>query len=144
MKHLRAGTRQLHDLLVGDVAELARIGHDARVGGHDSFYVLKDLAAVGFERNGESERSDVRGAAPHDRDVHLLGPALEAGDDGDDARFQLTLDAFGVYLQDLGFGVEGAGLDTGLEAGEGDRFMAEGLKRHGGEGAGDYLAGGPE
>ena len=64
--------------------ELARAGHDPRIGAEDAGDVGVDLADVGAERGGDRDRGRV-GAAAAERG-HVLGvarDALEAGDEHD-------------------------------------------------------------
>ena len=66
--------------------ELARLRHDARVGGEDAVDVGVDLADVGLERRRERDSRRVGAAAAERRDVAGVAvEALEAGDDDDRA-----------------------------------------------------------
>ena len=84
VQDLRAVGRELEHLLARDCVELARVGHDARVGGEDAVDVGVDLADVGVERRGERDGGRVGAAAAERRDV--AGVAVEALEAGDDRR----------------------------------------------------------
>ena len=144
MQHLRAGPRQLHDLLVGDGVQLAGPRDDARIGGEDPVHVLEDLAAVGLQGHGQGHRRGVGRPPPGTvmsmSSVHPWKPATM----GMAPRLQLPPDAGRVDLQDVGLGVEGVGDDPGLEPGQGRRVVALVVQGHRGQGRGDHLSGRPQ
>ena len=69
LQDARAGRRHLEHLLERDDRQLARLGHDPRVGGEDAVDVGVDLADVGADRRGERDGGRVRAAAAERRDV---------------------------------------------------------------------------
>ena len=69
LQHARARGGHLEHLLEGDRGELARVGHDARVGGEDAGHVGVDLAHLRAERRGDGDGGRVRAAAPQRGDV---------------------------------------------------------------------------
>ena len=77
------GRRHLEHLLEGDDRQLARVGHDPRVGAEDAGDVGVDLADLGAERGGDRDRGRVRAAAAERRHVVAGRDALEAGDEHD-------------------------------------------------------------
>ena len=108
----RADAGQLEHLVVADGVDLARLGHEARVGGVDAVHVGVDLAvdidaaarAIGCRRGscfidrGQGDGGGVRAAAAERRDVVVLVDALEAGDDDDLALVQGLPHALGGDL----------------------------------------------
>ena len=83
LQHARARRRHLEHLLERDDRQLARVGHDARVGAEDARHVGVDLAHLGADRGGERDRGRVRAAAAERRHVAVRRDALEAGDEHD-------------------------------------------------------------
>ena len=72
LHHLGALVGELEHLLVADDVELARVGHEARVGRVDAVDVGEDLAAVGAEPRGEGDGRGVGAAAA--QVSSMLGP----------------------------------------------------------------------
>ena len=140
-QHLRPGCGHLEHLLVRDRRQLARVRHDARVGGEDAGDVGVDLAG-GAERGRERDGGRVRAAAAERRDLHRVArEALEAGDEHDLALVERVLDPVAPDLADLGLHVRGVGEDAGLRARQRDRLLAEVVDRHRDERARDPLPG---
>ena len=138
---LRAGGRHLEHLLVRDRRQLARVRHDARVGGEHARDVGVDLAG-GAERGRERDRRRVRAAAAERRDLHRVArEALEAGDEDDLVLVEGVPDPVAADLADLGLHVRRIGEDAGLRARQRDRLLAEVVNRHRDERARDPLAG---
>ena len=96
LQHLGAERRQLEHLLVADALDLARVGHDVRVGGVDAVDVGVDLADVGLERGGDGHAAGVGAAAAERGDVAVGVGALKAGDDGDLALLERVVDLLAV------------------------------------------------
>ena len=86
LQHLGADRGQLQHLLVADPRELARLRHDARIGGVDAIDVGVDVAAVGLQRRRQRHGRGVRAAAAQRGDAVVGADALEAGHHGDLAR----------------------------------------------------------
>ncbi len=83
LQHLGAEARQLQHLVVGDARQLARRGHDVRVGGVDPVDVGENLAGVGLKRGGDRHRRRVGAAASQRGDVAVVVGALESRDHRD-------------------------------------------------------------
>ena len=93
LQHARPARRHLEHLLVGDAVDLARVGHDARIGGEDAVDVGVDLADVGADAGGDRDGGGVRAAAAERGDLAVGRDALEAGDDDDLAAGERLFDA---------------------------------------------------
>ena len=144
LQDARAARRHLEHLLVGEHVDLARVGHDARVGGVDAVDVGVDLADVGADAGGHGDRRGV-GAAAAERGDRAVGvmpwkpatmtilPCVER-----------LAHAVGTDLGDLGLAVDRVGDDADLRAGEGDRVVALGDDRHREQRDRDLLAGGQQ
>ena len=141
LQHLGAEARHLEHLLEGDAVELARRGHQVRVGGVDAVDVRVDLADVGFERRRDGDRGGVRAAAAERRDVALVVDALEAGDHRDGAGVEHRVDARAVDALDARARVRRVGAHAHLRAGEGARLVTELVDRHREQRDGLLLAG---
>ncbi len=140
--HLRSGRGHLEHLLVGDLVELQRGGHDARVGGEDARDVREDLACVGAERGGQRDGGRVRAAAAERRHVVRRGrDALEAGDEHDLVLLQRRVDPLRAHLDDLRLRVAPVRHDPGLGAGERHGLVPEVVDRHRAQCVRDPLAG---
>ena len=107
LQHPGAGGGHLEHLLEGDHRQLARVGHDARVGGEDAVDVRVDLAHLGAHGGGERDGGGVRAAAAERRDVLRGRHALEAGDEHDRVLVERGADAIGPHVEDPGLGVRG-------------------------------------
>ena len=83
LQDARARGGHLEHLLERDDGQLARVGHDPRVGAEDAGDVGVDLADVGADGGGQRDRGRVRAAAPERRDVLGGRDALEAGHEHD-------------------------------------------------------------
>ena len=77
LQHAGAGGRHLEHLLEGHRVQLARVGHDPRVGGVHAGDVGVDFAHLRAERGGDRHRGRVRAAAPERGDV--LGRSRRPG-----------------------------------------------------------------
>ena len=143
-EHAPAGGRHLEHLVERDPGQLARLGHDPRIGGVHALHVGVDLAHLGVERGGQRDRGEVGGTPTHGRDLALGRHALETGDDRDLARGQRLADPVALDLDDLGPVVLGVGDDPGLRSRERHRRHAEVLHRHAHERHRDALAGGEQ
>ena len=137
-----AARRHLEHLLEGEHRQLARLGHDARVGAEHAGHVRVDLADVGAERGGERDGGRVRAAAAERGHVErLLRDALEAGHQHDLAVVEPAPDAVRLHLDDARLRVAAVGDDARLRARERDRLVAEVVDHHRRERAGHALAG---
>ena len=144
MEHLGALGCQLQHLVVGDLLQLAGIGHDAGVGGVHAVHIRVDLAELCPEGRRQRHGAGI-GAAPA-QGGHIAHPvhALEAGDDDDAVLVQLRLDAFGIDPLDAGVGMDAGGLDAHLPRRQGHAGQAHGLQRHGAQRHGNLLSGGQQ
>ena len=141
LQHAGAGRGHLEHLLEGDDGQLARVGHDARVGGEHAGDVGVDLADLGADRGGQRDRGGVRAAAAERGDV-----ARGARRPGSRRRARsrpprAPADAVGAHVEDPRLRVRGVGDDAGLRAGQRDRAVAEVVDRHRAQRARDALAG---
>ena len=121
-QHLRARRGQLEHLLVGDGVELARFGHDPRVGREDALDVGVDLADIGVERGRERDRRRVRAAAAERRHLERRSrrPGSRRRARSRPARAPRGC-ASGGSRAPSRRRVLGVGDDAGLRAGERDR-----------------------
>ena len=111
--------RHLQHLLVADLGDLPRAGHDPRVGGEHAVHVAVDLAVVGAQRGRQRHGGGVRRSAAEGGDVlGVLSHALEAGDDHDVALVERTGDPARRDVDDPGVAVGPGGDDAGLRAGQ--------------------------
>ena len=101
---------------MGELGQVAGVGHGARIGGVDAVDVAVDLAAIGLERGGERDRRGVRAAAAERGDLALVAHALKAGDDHHLAALELVLDANRPHLDDARARVPIVGEDPRLGA----------------------------
>jgi hypothetical protein len=83
---LGAEAGQFQHFVVGNLVDLLRVRHEARVGGVDAVDVGVNFAGVGLERGGHGDGGEVGAAATERGDVAVVVLALEAGDDDDMAR----------------------------------------------------------
>ena len=128
----RAG---LHDLgpagghfqhfLVGQLVELARGGHDARVAGVNAVHVRKNLAKVRADGGGQGDGRQVAAAAAERGDLPGGGLTLEAGDDDDVAVVERVVDLLGGNVGDLCLRVNTVRHDARLRAGQRQRLRPE-------------------
>ena len=139
-ENLRPAGGQLQHLLVADGMELARPGHDARVGREDAVDVRVDLADFGAQGDGQRHRRRVRAAAAERRDVEVGGHALKAGHEHDVADVERLVDAPRPHVDDLRLAVRRVGDDARLRACERDGLVAEVVDGHGRQRARDSLA----
>ena len=129
-QHLAAGASHLEHLVEVDVAELAGLRHDARVGGEHAGDIGVDLADVGLQRLGQCRRREVTGPAAHRGDLAVGADPLKAGDDGDLALGERLAHAVAPDLDDLRLAVDRVGDDPDLAAGQADRLDPELGERH--------------
>ena len=143
-EHLRAAGGHLEHLVVGDGVQLARLRHEARVGGVDAVDVRVDLADRRRECVRQRHGGRVGTAAAERGDVLLGRDALETGDEDDLAVVHGLLDARRVDVEDARLHVHRIGDDAGLRAREAHGVVAEAVDGHGQQGAADAFAGGEE
>ena len=122
MHRFRAELPHLDRLGKRDVAEQARLRHDARIGTHQSVHVAPDPHFVGWEARSDQRRRQVRSAAPERGDRAVLCAGNEARDDDRLAVLQPRLQRLSNLVQrELhernGLGVAVVGHDSGLVAG---------------------------
>ncbi len=129
-EHLGPGPGHLEHLVEADPAQLPGLRHDARVGRKDPGHVGVDLAGIGAEGAGECRGGEIRGAAPHRRDLLLDADTLEPGDDRDLAGGQRLAHAVTFDGDDLGLAMARVGDDPDLAAGEADGVDPEVVERH--------------
>ena len=150
---LGALLRQLEHLLVADDGQLARGGHEARIGGVDAAHVGEDLAAIGAQRGREGDGGRVRAATPEGR--RLAGPrrrpSVEPWRWPWNPATITTLplsssraDPPRLHVRDPRPAVRLVRGDPGLRAGQRDRPDAERVERHRDERRALVLAGGQE
>ena len=139
LQHFCADAGKLEHLLERHLVELARLRHDARVGGVDAVDVGVDVAAVGLHASGDGDRGRVGAAAAERRDAAVLADALEAGDDGDRAALQRLVERRGFDRLDAGIAVDARRADQ-LPAHEAACLHAHVLQRHGEEAGRDLLS----
>ena len=145
LQHARAGGGHLEHLLEGDGRELARVGHDPRIGGEDAGDVGVDLALLRAERGGDRDGGRVRAAAPERGDVLGGGrDALKAGDEHDRVLVERRPHAVGPHVEDPRLRMRIVGHDPRLGARQRDRAVAEVVDRDRAERTGDALAGGQQ
>ena len=123
---------------------MRRLRDDAGVGGEDALDVGVDVTALGAERRGERYGGQVGGPAAQGGDVVLGGDALEAGDEHDLVAVERLVDPSRADVHDSRLPVLRVGDDPGLRACQRDGAVAEVVRRHRGERAGDALADGDE
>ena len=128
--HLGAAGRQLQHLLVVNLNQLARLGHDARVGGVDALDVRVDLASLRAKRGCQRDGRRIRTAAAQRGDLLLLGHSLESADHCDAARIQLRQDAVRRDVSNARLSVQRFGLDARLQAREAHRRAVHVVERH--------------
>src|SRR5882724_11196730 len=117
---LGAEAGEFEHFIVGNLVELARAGHDARVGGINAVNVRVYLAQVGLERGGERDGRQI-GSAPAQRgDVSGGGLSLEPGHDDHITGVQHGMDLFGFDGLDFGLGMDVVRLDARLRTGHGN------------------------
>ena len=92
LQHARAKTGQFEHLVITDAIDLARLGHDSRVGREDAVHVGVILAYVGLEHRADCDKRRVAPAAAQRREVAFGRDALEAGDDHDLTLIELLED----------------------------------------------------
>jgi 2-polyprenyl-6-hydroxyphenyl methylase/3-demethylubiquinone-9 3-methyltransferase len=144
LHHLGAEARQFEHLVVGNLLELLRVRHDARVGGVNAVHVRVNLAEVGLERGGKRNRRQIRTAAAQRRDLAFRRLALEAGHDDDIARFEQFVDFLRRDVVNPGLGMNHVGDDARLRAGERHRGHVQRVQRHGRERDGLLFTGGKQ
>src|SRR5581483_12225799 len=89
-----------------------------RVGGIDTVDVRIDLAEVGFERGGQSDRRQIGSPAPERGDLAVGGLPLDPGHDDDLALVEQVVDLFWSDVLDFGFRMYAVGDDASLGASE--------------------------
>ena len=139
---LGAAGGELEHLLVGDLRQLARVEHDAGVGGVDAVDVGVDLAEVGLDGGGDRDGGEVRAAAAEGGDFALVRAALEAGDHDDLAFVEAGEQVAAGDAGDAGAGVDVVREDAGLGARAGDGRDADGVEGHDRQGDGLLFADG--
>ncbi len=75
LQHLGAHRGQLQHLLVGDLGQPPRLGHDARVGRVDAVHIRIDVAAIRLQRRRQRHRRGVGAAAPQRGDAMVRARA---------------------------------------------------------------------
>ena len=108
--------------------------------GVNALDIREDLAGVGLDGSGDGDRGQVGRSPAEGCDVHVIGDALEAGDDHNATLFQLTPDAARIDRGDPGLAVPRVRANARLCATEADGVESERLKGHGNEGATHLLA----
>ena len=145
MQDLGPAGRHLQHLLVADVRDPPRAGHDPRVGGVDAVDVGVDLAVVRAQRRGQGHRGGVGGPAAQGGDVlGVLGDPLEPGHDHDVALVQGGGDPAGGDVDDPGIPVRAGGDDARLRAGQRAGVHPLVMDRHGQQRRAHPLAGGQQ
>ena len=66
---LGAEAGQFEHLVVGNLVQLLRVGHDARIGGVDAVHVRVNLAEIRLQRGGQGDGGEVRAAAAQRGDL---------------------------------------------------------------------------
>ena len=128
VEHLRAKRRQLQHFAVGDLLQLARAGHLARVGGVNALDVGVDLAQIGVHAGGDRHRARVGAAAAEGGDILIAVQPLEPGDDNDAVLAKLCADALRRHPLDAGGAVGGIGDKSRLPAEQRDGGAAFGSR----------------
>src|SRR6266849_171211 len=144
LHHLRAEAGQLKHFVVGNLAELARAGHDARVGGIDAIDVGVNLAKIGLECRRQRDRGQVGAAASEGRDLAFGRLALKAGDDDNVSVIEQRVDLFGSDILDFRLRMNAVGQYARLRAGQGNGFDVQRVERHRRQRDGGLLAGGQQ
>ncbi len=144
LHHFRAETGEFEHFVVGNFIELARAGHDARVGGIDAVHVGVNLAEVGLQCRCQRDRGQVRAAAAKRRDLAIGCFTLETGDDDHVAVVEVSMNLLGRDVLNLGLGVNAVSQDASLRTGERNGLHAERVQRHRGERNRGLFAGGQE
>ncbi len=116
MQDFRSDRCQFEHFFVGNGLQLARAGHDARVGGVDAVDVGIDIAAVGLDRSRNRNRRRVGAAATQGGDAVVVGQALKAGNDGDRASAHRGKQLVGIDCADPRLGMGIIGVDRHLPA----------------------------
>ena len=144
LEHFGAHAGEFEHLFVGDRLELARLGDDPGVGGVDPVDVGVDVAAIGLDRGGDSDRAGVRAAAAERGHPALVGQALKAGDHRDLAALHRGDQRLGGNVVDPRLGVGTDGADGQLPAEPRARLAAQGLQGQREQARGDLLAAGDD
>ena len=144
LQNLRAGAGELDHLIIGNLAQLARLRTDARIGGKDAFDIGVNLTSLGVEKRRQRHRAGVRAAPPQGRDVVIFIDPLETGDDDDFAGAQGLDDLGRVDAQDARLAVGVIGLDAHLMAQIGTGRLAGLFDRQTQQRDGHLLAGGDQ
>ena len=126
-----ARRRKLEHLVVRDLRQHARVGDEVRIRRVDAGDVGEDLTPLGCEGDGKRDRARVGAPTTEGRDVHVLGGALEAGDDDHPPLFKLVEDPLRNDVHDSRGAVRTAGADARLQTGERQRGGACGFEAHG-------------
>ena len=94
VRHQYPGTRggKLQHLVIPDLGEFDRVGHDPRIRGEHTLHIGVYLTEVGIEGNGKGYCGGIRAAAAEGGDLPALRiDPLEAGDDHDPPLLQRCL-----------------------------------------------------
>ena len=139
MEHAGTAGSHLEHLLVGDLVDFLRAGHDARVGRVDAVDIRVNLAHVGLDASRDGHRGRIGAAASECRDVTRRVDALEPGDDDDVVIGERALDARRVNLANRGLAVDVVRDQADLTPAQADGLLAQRLDRHREKRHGDHL-----
>ena len=144
VEHLCAQAGKLQHLVEGDLIQLARARHQARVRGVNAVHVRVDLAQVRVQRGRNGHGAGVGAAASQGGDVVVAVQALEARDHHDAVFGKLALDALGVQVFDARARVGAVRVEARLPARQADGRAACLAQRHGQQRNADLLARGQQ